>query len=277
MNELQNKILEIYSQIKRICDENDIRFYAIGGTAIGAERHNGFIPWDDDLDIAMPNKDFDRFVNICKTQLPSNLRLFLPEDSKHSVIFWAKVHDINTAFLEINTYKWVDYRYGVFVDIMPMFGLPDKKGIASYRRKVRKYRILSSLQRNDLKQMPLKKKIVAIILKPLNLLLPSNYWLKKLSNYQSRFDFDRCKKTGYTWSTLKENLIFDRKWFDGYYDLPFEGTTIRCCFGNKEMLTKQFGDYMKLPPESSRFSNHLVKTVDLYNSYRNYDNKGELK
>ena len=75
MNEIQQKILEIFIEIDKICVKHDLRYYAIGGTCLGAVRHQGFIPWDDDLDIAMPDKDFELFMDIAPKELPDNLKL----------------------------------------------------------------------------------------------------------------------------------------------------------------------------------------------------------
>lgn len=278
MNRVQSKILSIYKCIKLICDKHKIRFFAIGGTSIGAERHNGFIPWDDDLDIAMPNKDFERFIKICEKELPSNLNIFLPKQSKHSQCYWAKIHDINTAFLEKNTYKWDDYKYGVFVDIMPMYGVPNGKEFLKYKKTVHLYRLLSTLRRNSLSQLTGKAKFLAVLFKPFGLFFKPNYWFDKLERYQAKYDFDECDKVGYTWwYKLSENTIFERKWFNSYYELPFEDTSIRCCEGNKYCLTRQFGDFMKLPPIESRTSNHDVLVIDLDNSYMKYNKKGELE
>ena len=278
MNDLQNKILDIFKVVKTICDKHNIRYFAIGGTAIGAERHSGFIPWDDDFDIAMPNKDFKRFVRLCDSELPSNLKLFLPSDSKHSLIFWAKIHDVNTAFLEKGTYMWEDYKYGVFIDIMPMYGLPSGKELKKYIRKTKRYKTLSLFKKASFGQLTLKDKLFSLFLKPLNLFVETNYWLNKLEKYQAKYDFDDCESVGYTWwYALTTNTIFDRKFFDDFYVLPFEDTFINCCSGNKECLTLHFGNYMELPPVEERVTHHSVFKIDLKNSYKKYNSKGELE
>lgn len=276
MNEIQSKILEIYIEIKRVCDQNNIRFFAIGGTAIGAERHNGFIPWDDDLDIAIPNTDYARFLDHCAKELPSYLKIFDYHDSKHSLIFWNKVHDNRTAFLEKSTLKYDDYHYGVFVDVMPMYGVPED--IKSYNKKIKKYRMCNSIKQNAFGQLSSYKwKIAKALMLPINVFLPRTFWLKKLDEYQSQWKFDESENVGYTWRYIKKNIIFKREWFANYYEVDFESTKMRCCKGNREMLSTQFGNFMILPPECQRVSTHLVEIVDLDHSYDEYDCKGELK
>lgn len=275
MNIVQNKILDIYIEIKKICDKNDIRFFAIGGTAIGAERHKGFIPWDDDLDIAIPNNDYSKFLSCCQNELPPHLKMFDYHSSKHCLICWNKIHDERTAFLEKNTIEFDDYHYGIFVDIMPMYGVP--VDFNKYNKKIKKYRILNSLKQNSITQMKSIKRILAkIALFPINAFLPRKFWLKKLDTYQANWSFDQSNYVGYTWHTLTDRLVFERSWFDSYIELPFETTTMRCCKSNKEMLERQFSDYLSLPPENERVSNHYVKVIDVNHSYKDYNTRGEL-
>ncbi|OPZ32555.1 MAG: LicD family protein [Tenericutes bacterium ADurb.BinA124] len=275
MTDLQKVILDIYKEIKKICDANNIRYFAIGGTSIGAERHKGFIPWDDDLDIAIPNTDYQKFVDCCKTSLPDYLRIFDYHESEHCLIYWNKIHNSNTTFLEKNTYKYKDYHYGVFVDVMPMYGVPDD--IEEYNRKIKMFRILNTLRQNSFEQLSAKKKLAKAFATPLLILFPRSYWVRKMDIYQAKYDFDKSKKVGYTWHTLNDKLVFEREWFNDFIDLPFEDTTMRCCRGNKEMLKRQFGDYLKLPPVEEQVSDHYVKVVDLENSFMKYGIDGKLK
>ena len=83
MNELQKKILDIFKAVSKICKEHGITYYAIGGTAIGAVRHQGFIPWDDDLDIAIPIEQYDQFIAIARRELPEGLIVMTPADIEH--------------------------------------------------------------------------------------------------------------------------------------------------------------------------------------------------
>ena len=83
MNDLQKKILDIFKAVAKICKDHDITYYAIGGTAIGAVRHQGFIPWDDDLDIAIPIEQYDRFIEIARRELPEGLTVMTPVDIEH--------------------------------------------------------------------------------------------------------------------------------------------------------------------------------------------------
>lgn len=276
MNDLQSKILDIYKCVKKICEKNNIRFFAIGGTAIGAIRHNGFIPWDDDLDIAIPIEDYDKFIRCFLSEKSNDLAFFDYHNSKHCKIYWGKVHNLNTAFLEKKSIKYMDYHFGVFVDIMPMCGLP--KNIDKYYNKVRLLRKLNSLTNHSLSQVDgLIWKMVKILFYPILFLIPSQLWIKKLDHYQKRWGFDDSRYVGYTWDVVSTKTTFPREWFDDYVEYKFEDTFIRCCSGVHKMLKLQFGNYMSLPPEHLRKSNHNSVIVDLNHSFLNYNKKGNIK
>ena len=118
MNDVQKEILKIYKVVKNLCEKNHIRFYAIGGTAIGAVRHNGFIPWDDDMDLGIHIDDYEKFKKICAKSLPKNLK-FLELN-----FIGGKIHNIDTTFIEAQGMMDPKLCYGVFLDVFPIIGAP---------------------------------------------------------------------------------------------------------------------------------------------------------
>lgn len=127
---LQGVILIIAREIDRICRDNNIKYFMDGGTQLGAVRHNGFIPWDDDFDIGMRRSEFERFVDVCRISLDSKqFYLETVEDEGYGFSF-AKIHLNNTEIVE-DFSKNAKAHHGIFVDIFPYDNIPD----ASLNRK----------------------------------------------------------------------------------------------------------------------------------------------
>lgn len=276
MNKIQTVILEIFKCVHSICEEEGLRYFAIGGTCIGAVRHNGFIPWDDDIDIAMPIEDYLQFVEICGEKLPECYELYTFEDHPTYGNIFMKVCDKRTTFIEEKEFGKPETYKGIWLDIMPLSGMPSEECIR--RRFIRKaffYDLWMTRTHQGFKFMESwKAKLVWIAAQPFNLLMrkdPRALWFDMLKNCS----FDGSKYTGYVWwGRHLPDLVFPTAWFDDYELRPFENTKMRCPIGWHDYLTCQFGDYMQLPPENKRVF-HLGY-VDPDNSYQLYQT-GELQ
>ena len=273
--EIQNAILSIFKEIIKICERHNLRYYAIGGTCIGAVRHKGFIPWDDDLDIAMPDSDYKKFYEYAQKELPPELKVFYTADMRHNGNVFMKVHNTSTTFIEKSELNHPDSYKGVYVDIMPLGGVPsDSKLQKKYAFRV-KYMIWINQKRRCSfgDHNALKSKLLWLVFLPLNIFVPYDFWSKKWQKYTEKFSFDKSDYTGYVWSRNIGRLIFDKVWFEDYVEMPFEDTTIRCPSGWDKYLSQHFGDYMKLPPESARLIHDNGGIVDLDKSYSYYQSK----
>lgn len=275
MNEFQKRVLTIYEAISRLCEKENIRHYAIGGTCLGAVRHKGFIPWDDDLDIAMPIEDYRRFIEIANDLLPAHLKLLLYSDSQNLMFPFAKVIDTRTTAIEetfLTLPHGEDAYTGVWVDIMPMSGEPSSWwGRQLFALRIKSYYILNRNRKATLAtKKSLKGKLQLAMLSPLKLFFRRNYFLDAWNAMLYNHPFDGSEYTGYTWSQHVARLTYPSEWFKEYELLDFEGGKIRCPKGWDEYLTVMFGNYMELPPESERVSGHHFAVVDLEHSYKDY-------
>lgn len=271
VKEIQKKILEIFKIIACICEQNGLRYFAIGGTCLGAVRHQGFIPWDDDLDIAMPIDDFMKFKSIAKVQLPSHLKIMDGENALHYNQIFIKVHDINTTFIEESLINYPDSYYGIYVDIMPLAGIPE---VGMERNRFFKtrllYEVLNGMRRRPFKeQRSSTRKLIWLLHSPTRFFLPFDYYSKKLFKLLSKYDFDTSTDTGYVWSHNIKNLIFPTNLFNDFVYMDFEDMKIRCPKGWDEYLSLQFGAYMKLPSAEEQIFKHPA-IIDLHQSYLNY-------
>lgn len=269
MNGYQAKILEIYKVISTICDELGLRHFAIGGTAIGAVRHKGFIPWDDDLDIAMPIEDYEEFLRSAASLLPENMVLVQPGDSSSYGLIFSKVVDQSTTGIQWDMADTPDRYTGVWVDIMPMSGVPDpgtRRDI--FVAKLRLLLFLNKATRFVPRGGKTKAKVFHQLLRPLWPLGKRGVFGSAYYRELQKHPFDGSSYCGYTWSKQLKRLVFPRAWFQGTAEMQFEDCSMRVPAGWDAYLTQQFGDYMVVPPTTGQQTHKLF--VDLEHSYKDY-------
>ncbi len=272
LSPLQQSILNIYKEVKEALDKNGLRYFAIGGTCIGAVRHQGFIPWDDDMDLVMPDSDYKKFVSIAKDILPPHLEMLVRSDHPHDPTVAGRVFDKNNTFIEDHEKKYPEEYKGVFVDILPMGGLPeDEADRARYFKKMKRYMRLNEKRRCSFTYLKRAKTRALWIAATPYRVLPNRYWSDKIYKMQSQYPFDKSSLTGYTWSLHVGKRYYPKSVFDEYIEMPFEDTTVRCPKGYDEMLKSIYGDYMTIPPEDQQKGLHEETSfIDLDKPYSYY-------
>ena len=258
MNELQKRILDIFKIVAGICKDNDITYYAIGGTAIGAVRHQGFIPWDDDLDIAIPIEQYDRFIEVAREQLPEGLIVMTPSDIEHYASFFIKVVDTRTTLIENYAKAFPDAYYGVYIDIMPLAGVPAPgKERKKYLKMWKWTAMLNFARRFPVSRMKTRPRVaVCRMMKPLHKKIPFDYFTKKMYEEYRKRPYFKAEYTGYVWGIHLPRLIFTTDTFGEGREMPFEDTVVNCPARVEDYLSQQFGNYMELPPESEQVRKH---------------------
>lgn len=275
VTDIQYKIFTIFKEVDSVCKKNNIRYYAIGGTCLGAVRHKGFIPWDDDLDIAMPRKDYEKFISIAERDLPENLRLLGGTEIRKYECLFIKVHDVNTTFIHRNYESCVERYSGVYIDIMPLDGLSENRFVRSIN--FARLRVLARLNVNHRFGVDfyhtgfrlLLWKIIDIYMKR----KPYDFFSKEREKILKKYDFDTSTYSCYGWSLLAKKITFLKEDFGAHIELPFMDYIMRCPQGYDDFLKTMFGEYMKLPPEEQQKRTHPA-FVDLNRSYRYYQKYG---
>lgn len=276
MTDIQKIILNIFKEVKKVCDNNSIKYFAIGGTCLGAVRHKGFIPWDDDLDIAIPIEDYIRFIDAARRELPDYLTVYTPADARHNSLFFIKVMDKRTTLTESAYVRWPDSYEGVWVDIMPLGGLPkgkfQTKIFLKYNGIIKRlsFKVKSAEQTES-------RLFGKLLYKCGPWANPSFFWdmfLKSLNKHP----LSRSETTGYLWSESSRKLFFPSEWFGEGTLTEFEDTNMTCPIEYNNFLTKMFGNFMEYPPEDKRNSGHEFANgiIDLSHSYIDYQS-GKLK
>jgi len=253
---LKNTQLELLDEFKNFCDNHNLRFYLFGGTLLGAIRHNGFIPWDDDIDVCMPREDYNLFLKLYK----ESDRYFLQttKTDNHYFYHFAKLMKKNTIYNEYFTQN-LKAQKGIFIDIFPINGYPDKK-ISKFHYNFWLFLLnKKSYPLNVYKIRKIKRSFSYIAMTILSWLLfwwaPYHLCAKMRNNFMKRHQYKKSNKV-----IVGTNLrkIYSRDSFVGITNLSFEGRTMYGMDDVTKYLTKMYGDYLKLPPESEREPHHYL-------------------
>lgn len=256
MNEIKSvqKIeLDMLKILHSICKENELNYYAVGGTLLGAIRHNGFIPWDDDIDLAMPRKDFERFIKIAQDILPEHLKLSYSE-------------------LNLNTLQLTDIRTKVikgkketplYIDIFPLDGFPcnglqkfiHEKRIL-FRRMLCKLSVVNLMTDRDRGRF---ENLIVSLGKFFNTdkLLNTKEELKKLHCIIKKYPYEASSLVGNVLGRYRNREIVPREFFGSPVLRTFEDVEISCPEKSEDYLECIYGDYMKLPPIEEQVPQNL--------------------
>lgn len=260
LRHLQLVILTIIKDIDVLCRAHGIRYYLLGGSAIGAIRHKGFIPWDDDLDIIMPAQDYDRFVELCRTHLDKE-KYYVQEGLKDWPVYFSKVKLRGTHFEEPEAYSNGEDTDGIFVDIFRLDNVADGWLSRRVQYVLAKMYLSWQLSVRSYGSASLKKKLLMGLSFPLRCKCLRDRVKKYVESWNDKdtecwgFFYGRSR-----WRTT----IVPRKIYGEPLYVPFEDTQLPVPQHYHEYLTIMFGDYMQLPPEEQRVGQHLM-SVDFGN------------
>ncbi len=262
--------LKISEEIVRICKANDISYLLIAGTLLGAVRHKGFIPWDDDMDIGMKRDDYNRFIEVAKYQLGKEFFLQSWDNEKEYASPFIKIRLNNTLFVEKNSEK-ANIHKGIYVDIFPFDNIPDNFFLAMLQKLntiYYKHLLLNKCQYDYVDHHNKKKVMIAKIFKVLSKLYSldyiHNHYLKAMIRYNSQ-KTKRVIAFGGASSYKKETL--KREWVEVLTSITFENETFFCPKDYDAYLTHFYGNYMIPPPEDVRYKGHGILKV----SFGKYD------
>ena len=265
LKKLQKTEIDILKEIDRVCEKLNINYVIISGTLLGAIRHQGFIPWDDDIDIGMIRHDFNIFLREGQKYLPSNLFIQHYTTEKNDNKIYIKARNINTEFIEKDTEN-EEICHGIFVDIFPF----DKSKKGKWNEKIEFYKrkkfnmLVQCYSRNTIQTIihPIKRKLAEFINKSYCKLIPIRKVLEKEEKRRIRLDGrgDDCYLLNqFSWNgTVTEKELFDKKKykFDGEY---FWGPV-----NYDSILRKYYGEYMIIPSPDKQITHKplLIKFED---------------
>jgi len=259
--------LEILKELDRICKSNNIKYWLDSGTLLGAIRHKGFIPWDDDLDIGMLRPDYQRFVELCNTESSKMYHLYTWDNCEEHPFSFAKFRKEGTVYQEFK--DEATKHNGIYIDVFPYDKMPSDLDLQRKQGKnvdllKRMFLVKKGYKPwKTLKGFDFRRAIGFIPIRFLALFNSEDSLKKKFLAAQTKYD---DLKSGYSYfpsgvsrygkwvmdSDILENLS-EAKFEDGYFPVPGDPD---------KYLKKGYGDYMKLPPEEQRSVGHSVVRVE---------------
>lgn len=264
-------ITDVLKEFENICYRNNLKYYGIGGTAIGAVRHQGIIPWDDDIDVGMPRPDYNRFLDICYNSDLGNYELVTAETHPNYNLPFAKFCNKNTTLIERSDVPCV---VGLFIDVFPLDSTSNDINqvrllVNKYRKSLNRYEAIcthsSFLQYIRLLATPHEwgrfvYKTFGFFFRP----KMQKLFLRQMNSICKKFSYGSTNHIINYGGAYGMRELFRKNLLDGEsVTMPFENITIDLMPGYDDYLRGIYGDYMQMPPEEKRTAHHLKAFYDL--------------
>lgn len=256
-------ILDILKAFMKICKDNGLTYYCCAGTAIGAVRHHGIIPWDDDIDVIMPRPDYDRLLEIAKTADFGEYEIITPYDDETYPLYFSKISNRNTTLIEDRRIPCV---IGLYVDIFPLDATDDD--VAKARRLKDRYtKIINRLNAVSthntfgeyLSLLKKKEEWGRFAIKTLAFFCRSalrRHLIRQMDRLSHLYDYDKAKNVQVYTGSYGHREVFPKSWLGKGKEFPFEDTTVMLPECYDEYLRHFFNDYMQFPPVEQRIEKH---------------------
>ena len=269
LRELQLCELEALKFFDNFCRKHDLTYYLCGGCLIGAVRHKGFIPWDDDTDVLMPRPDYEKFLELYKKENPSERFVLVNDDDVHySGNIFATLND--TDHTMVKEYQQdMDTPHGIPLDIFPIDGLADGRiqRLIQYMW-VMIYSLFRAqiVPKNQGGLIAFGSKVLLTLFRGRRL----RYKIWKFAEKRmTRYHFDESENVAeFCAGFYFMKKVYPRHIYDGKVELEFEGEKFFAMKGYDEYLHIPFGNYMELPPEEERLPHHDIVKLELHKKCR---------
>lgn len=263
--EVQDIIWNIMVIIKPIIEKHNWKYFMLGGTLLGAVRHGGFIPWDDDIDIGMPRNDYEQFIKVISAELPDYLKLNTYFDESEHHYYFSRI--VDTRHEIIRKGSVVNRVEDVWIDIFPLDGMPNNK----LRRRIHMMKLLYvraryhistfdkvNLQRPD---RPLSERIIIGIVKKTHLGTNGNFqkWLQKIDRLLCKYPVEESDWVCNFMGQYKFKEMFPKAWYGSGKMYAFEDSMLSGPIEYDKLLTQQYGDYMTPPENKNAHAAEFIK------------------
>lgn len=267
---LQLLILDSLLALHKVCEEHNLRYYIIAGTLLGAVRHKGFIPWDDDLDVGMPRPDYEKLIAHAKEWLPAPYEFVCGETDKKYNAAFGKLQNADTTLIE-NVTRF--YLGGAYIDIFPIDGVPT--GRIRQRLHFAKYKFFKQMlyfhARDPYRYGKSIRALPSLISRGLMSLEGIQ---KKIRKILTKYDYDKCAIVA-DYDDYAGGMMDKEKILGEPTPILFEGKEVWGIKDYDYYLTQKYGNYMQ-PPKGNRLQQHKFHYLDFNNPYRSLANVDEL-
>lgn len=258
LRKLQLEELKILKMFRTICEENNLRYYLLGGTLLGAVRHDGFIPWDDDMDVCMPREDYDKFQKIAEKRLKKPYYLTSLENNKDYRYCFARIATENMKIR--NNSANIPRIEDVWIDIIPLDGMPANK-VKNFFHKIHMYfwRSMNQIGQYDeiVDQKRKRSTIEGILVKIAGWKIWRNMadyrkCTRKIQKVLKKYKYDDCNTIINYMAAYGFKETFQKEWFGEGKEYGFEDDKFIGPVDYDKVLRQIYGEYMELPPEDQR-------------------------
>lgn len=274
-------LLKVFRAFIEFCDKHNLRYFCCGGTAIGALRHRGIIPWDDDIDVFMPREDFEKLLKLKNVAEKNGYSIASFRNDDYNNLF-MKFYDMNTTLWEI---KEIPFILGVYIDIFPLDTTNDNKKefLRKYKKRKRldliyqiicsKYSLSSLINYYKIGNKKYFYKSILSMFIPKFL---KSYLRKQLIKFDEEYKQDRGEHLISPYGSYYEKEYLNKEWFKEATKVPFGDFQVNIGIGTHDYLTQLYGDYMKLPPIEKQVSHHYHYYLNLEKGLTMKEIEGEL-
>ncbi len=262
MRPLWDALLDVYVEFARVCDRCGLRYFVGEGSAIGALRHKGFIPWDDDFDVIMPRPDYEKFRKVCSKELPSYLKFINYQNTPEFQYTFGKVQDVRKhKVVDVEKEYGSMLPGGIYIDILVVDGMPSSYVARTiYRFKRFMFVCQQRFRTFKFSALKLQGRVLWTLGALASVFHPSETWpdlARRFELFMMSVPFETADSTWRDAATYRTvRLSYPRNVWDGEVKVEFAGLSVPLPAGYDAYLRAQYGDYMQPPPIGHRHTTH---------------------
>ena len=265
--------IELLEELKKVCAKYGLTYYADSGTLLGAIRHKGYIPWDDDIDVVMKRKDYERLIEVAPEEFKKPFFLQTTYNDVNYIRGHVQLRNSETTGYALKE-EGKPYNRGIFIDIFPLDNLADDShGLKKQRRKSKYYFTLMELgvNYNDSRYVSksnMKRYIAAHIMHAVFRVYDYKKMYRKFEKACSKYDDRHTENVSYISYSFGDD-VWKSEWYDKCHEVPFEFTTINIPDGYDGRLSSEYGDYMEIRHAPTDHGDLVLDADVPYKEYKN--------